>query len=352
MWKGIIPACGILTKFNCPETEPITITFSNNNCLQVLQTLCSDDNFKLEFRITQENGVRTIHIGKFGAKVVPPGGGDYFEWGRGNGLYTLTEKKVDDKAIITRLWVEGGTTNIRSDYRNYSERLQLPYPKRMNEHEHTLSDGTVIAANSEMIGIDDDNKRYIEDAQLRDKYGSDEDAAQYDKIYPKRTGKVTALVGDDVNSFIDDTMDFDLNEKDENGTKWLIAETTAKINFITGRLAGQQFELAAKNGYDHTTKKFTIIPFTDERGLTIPTADNEAYRINVGDQYNITDIHLPKAYVRMTRKKTYGMQGMMISNRARNHRRNMNSRLTALISSMRCLMTAKLAFSMSATTCR
>lgn len=281
---------------NCPETEPITITFSNNNCLQVLQTLCSDDNFKLEFRITQENGVRTIHIGKFGAKVVPPGGGDYFEWGRGNGLYTLTEKKVDDKAIITRLWVEGGTTNIRSDYRNYSERLQLPYPKRMNEHEHTLSDGTVIAANSEMIGIDDDNKRYIEDAQLRDKYGSDEDAAQYDKIYPKRTGKVTALVGDDVNSFIDDTMDFDLNEKDENGTKWLIAETTAKINFITGRLAGQQFELAAKNGYDHTTKKFTIIPFTDERGLTIPTADNEAYRINVGDQYNITDIHLPKAY--------------------------------------------------------
>lgn len=281
---------------NCPETEPITITFSNNNCLQVLQTLCSDDNFKLEFRITQENGVRTIHIGKFGAKVVPPGGGDYFEWGRGNGLYTLTEKKVDDKAIITRLWVEGGTTNIRSDYRNYSERLQLPYPKRMNEHEHTLSDGTVIAANSEMIGIDDDNKRYIEDAQLRDKYGSDEDAAQYDKIYPKRTGKVTALVGDDVNSFIDDTMDFDLNEKDENGTKWLIAETTAKINFITGRLAGQQFELAAKNGYDHTTKKFTIIAFTDERGLTIPTADNEAYRINVGDQYNITDIHLPKAY--------------------------------------------------------
>lgn len=281
---------------NCPETEPITITFSNNNCLQVLQTLCSDDNFKLEFRITQENGVRTIHIGKFGAKVIPPGGGDYFEWGRGNGLYNLTEKKVDDKAIITRLWVEGGTTNIRSDYRNYSERLQLPYPKRMNEHEHTLSDGTVIAANSEMIGIDDDNKRYIEDAQLRDKYGSDEDAAQYDKIYPKCTGKVTALVGDDVNSFIDDTMDFDLNEKDENGTKWLIAETTAKINFITGRLAGQQFELAAKNGYDNTAKKFTIIPFTDERGLTIPTADNEAYRINVGDQYNITDIHLPKAY--------------------------------------------------------
>lgn len=281
---------------NCPETEPITITFSNNNCLQVLQTLCSDDNFKLEFLITQKDGVRTIHIGKFGQKVVPPGGGDYFEWGKGNGLYTLTEKKVDDKAIITRLWVEGGTTNIRSDYRNYSERLQLPYPKRLNKHEHTLSDGTVIPAESETIGIEDDNKRYIEDAQLRDKFGSDEDAAQYDNIFPKRTGQVTALVADNINSFIDSTMDFDLNERDENGTKWLIDGTTAKINFLTGRLAGQQFELEAKKGYDNATKKFTIIPFTDERGLTIPTPDNEAYRINVGDKYNITDIHLPKAY--------------------------------------------------------
>ena len=33
----------------------------------------------------------------------------------------------------------------------------------------------------------------------------------------------------DVYSFVDGTMDFDLNEKDSNGTKWLIADTTAKI---------------------------------------------------------------------------------------------------------------------------
>lgn len=284
---------------NCPDTEPRTISFSNNNCLQVLQTLCSDDEFKLEFRITQSGGVRTIHIGKFGSKVVPPGGGDFFEWGKGYGIYTLKEKKVDDKTVITRLWVEGGTTNIRSDYRDYSGRLQLPYPKRMNRHEHTLPDGTVISANSEMIGIDDDNKRYIEDAELRDELGSDEDAAQYDDIYPKRTGKVTALVDGDINSFIDSTMDFDLSERDENGnTKWLIDEVSAKITFISGRLAGQQFELASnsKYGYVHSERRFTIIPFTDERGLTIPTEANEAYRINVGDQYKITDINLPKAY--------------------------------------------------------
>lgn len=290
------PGLWAFDEANCPDTEPRTISFSRQNCLQVLQSLCSKDNFKLEFRITQNNGVRTIHIGKFGTKVVPPSGADYFEWGKGGGLYTLKDQKVDDKAIITRLWVEGGTTNIRSDYRDYSERLQLPFPKRMNKNEHTLADGTVIPANSEMIGIDDDTKRYIEDAELAHEIGSEEDSEQYDDIFPKRTGKVTAIVEDDINSFVDDTMDFDLNEKDDQGTKYLINGVTAKITFITGRLAGQQFELKKEGGYDHSQKKFTIIPFTDKRGLTIPTTDNEAFRIEVGNTYKITDINLPKSY--------------------------------------------------------
>lgn len=260
-------------KFNekdCPETEARTIPFSRNNCLQVLQTLCSENEFNLEFLITQEDGVRTIHIGKFGSKVNPPSGSDFFEWGKGNGLFSLKEEKVDDKAIITRLWVEGGTNNIRSDYRDYSERLQLPFPKRKNKREHKLWDGTVVAAGSEMIGIDEDSKRYLEDGDLKAALGSEEDAVVYDDIYPKRTGKVTALVDGDINSFIDDTMDFDLCEKDDKGTKYLISEVNAKITFISGKLAGQQFEIAQKGGYDHATKQFKLIPFTDSRGLTIP----------------------------------------------------------------------------------
>lgn len=43
-------------------------------------------------------------------------------------------------------------------------------------------------------------------------------------------------------------------------------------------------------------KRFTLIPFTDNRGLTIPTTESEAYRITEGDTYKITDIHLPKSY--------------------------------------------------------
>lgn len=281
---------------NCPETEALTLQFSGNNCLQVLQTLCNKDNFNLEFLITQDDNVRTIHIGKFGQRVNPPGGAEYFEWGKGNGLYKLKEQKVDDKAIITRLWVEGGTTNIRTNYRNYAERLQLPCPPRYNRYRHILYDGTVVEPYTELIGISDDTKRYLEDAQLAAKIGSDEDSKTYDNIFPTRTGRVTALVDGDVNAFIDDTMDFNLNAKRNNSTIYLADGVTAKITFTSGLLAGQQFELEAKGGYDHTTKKFRIIPFTDKRGLTIPTTDTDAYRIRKHDTYKITDIFLPVNY--------------------------------------------------------
>lgn len=281
---------------NCPETEAMTIQFSGVNCLQALQTLCNSEQFNLEFQITQDKGIRTIHIGKFGKRINPPSGADFFEWGKGNGLYNLKEQKIDDKAIITRLWVEGGTTNIRSDYRGYAERLQLPM-QRMNKYDHTLTDGTVVKANTEMIGISDESKRYIENAELRDKIGSEEDVKTYDNIYPTRTGTVTAVVADDICAFIDDTMDFDLNKKGDKGTVYLVDGTSAKITFTSGRLAGQQFELEAKGGYNHETKKFRIIPFTDNRGLTIPSAETQdAYKIEVGNTYKITDIYLPESY--------------------------------------------------------
>lgn len=278
---------------SCPDTDPITLQFSKQNCLQVVQTVCKE--FKYEFRIDQKDGIRILRVGKFGAKVTPPAGNAFFEWGKGNGLFKLKEQKVDDKSIITRLWVEGGTQNIRSDYRDYSERLQLPYPKRLNQREHILSDGTVIPAKSEYIGIDDDEKRYLEDPDLRNEIGSDEDTEYYDDVYPKRTGTVTAL-GGDIYSFVDDTMDFDLNEKDSNGTKYLINGVTAKITFITGKLANQQFELKEKGGYVHSSRKFTLIKYTDERGMEFPSPDTDAFRFHEGDKYKITDINLPKSY--------------------------------------------------------
>lgn len=277
---------------DCPDTEPKTVSFSCQNCLKTLQNECKD--FDVDFQITTDkDGIHHIKIGKFGSVVTPPNGEKYFQWGRGHGLFTLVEGKVDDKAIITRMYGEGGTNNIPTAYRNYSERLQLPYPQRLNKHDHKLSDGTVVKAKTMQIGCTDDNKRYIEDAALSKKIGVEEDAIQNDDIYPRRTGKVTAL-GDDVYTFMDDTMDFDLKASNSNGTTYLIDGTSAKITFITGRLAGREFEL---HDYDHSAKKFILKPYKDARGLVFPTSNTTAFQIREGDQYKITDIIMPDSYI-------------------------------------------------------
>lgn len=285
---------------NCPETDPLLMSFSKQNCLNALQTICKE--FKHDFFITESNGIRTIHIGNNGNIITPPGGKSHFEWGEGNGLYRLKEKSVDDKSIISRLWVEGGTDNIKSNYRNYSQRLQLPL-SRLNKKAHTLYDGTIIPAGSQTIGISSEARRFIEDSVLSVKLGGVvEDTEHYDHIFPQRTGEVTAkptategedgqIIPADIFSFIDEEM-FDLTAKDgSDNTLYLVDGVSAKLTFISGSLAGQQFEIES---YDHATKTFKIIEFADSRGLKFPS---DAFPIRVGDKYKLTDIVMPQLYV-------------------------------------------------------
>ncbi|MDD4592503.1 MAG: hypothetical protein PHG06_19060 [Parabacteroides sp.] len=143
----------------------------------------------------------------------------------------------------------------------------------------------------------------MEDASLSIKLGGVvEDTEHYDHIYPQRTGEVTAkpIATEDEDgatippnplSFIDSQM-FDLTAKDgDDNTLYLIDGVSAKITFISGRLAGQQFEIEE---YDHSTKTFTIIEFTDSRGLKFPS---DAFPISVGDKYKLTDIVMPQSYI-------------------------------------------------------
>lgn len=294
------PGIWVFDEANCPDTEPKTLSFSKQNCLQVLQTVCNE--FKFDFVINQANGIRTIKVGNFGRVIVPPSGSTHFEWGKGLGLFNLKEKKIDDKSIITRLWVEGGTKNLKAGYRDFSDRLQLPYPARMNTQQHKLHDGTVIEPYTQFIGIFDDAKRYIEDATMKNSIGSIEDTEYFDEIFPHRTGVISAL-GADIYSFVDNEMDFDLKAKDAVGnTLHLIDGVSAKITFITGKLAGMQFEL---EDYTHGSKTFKIIKHTDERGLSFPTVDSTAFRFKVGDKYKITDINLPDVYVESAEEKLW-----------------------------------------------
>lgn len=246
---------------DCPETEVVTLSFSNENCLAVLQNLCSSDSFDKEFEITEVENVCTINI----KEVIGQTHATTYEYGRGKGLYDLTRQTVSQKNIVNRLYAFGSQRNLKSDYRGFSQRLKLP----------------------------EIDSSYLEDAASIASYGRIEGVKIFEEIYPHRTGTITAL-GSSVFQFVDSAMDFDLNATDEGETLYLIAGTAAKIHFNSGNLAGYEFELSA---YNHSTRTFTIKKFADERGQVFPDASTSAFQFDIGDEYVILDIMMPASYV-------------------------------------------------------
>lgn len=244
----------------CPDTaEDKTLTFSESeNCLSVIQNLCKE--FDTEFEVLY-SGKYTINFKKIG-KTFPY----KFEFGKNNGLYQLTRENVSTSNIVTRLKVYGSTENITAKYR--AQRLCLPNRSKRDS--------------------------YIEDAAAVRKYGIWEARKYFDDIKPSRTGKVEKIFSDSVLKFVDSTM-FDLNEKDESGnTKYLLAETSAKVHFNTGNLAGYEFEV---HSYDHATHTFTLKKQTDERGNVFPSESTPAFRFSEKDEYKLIDIALPQSYI-------------------------------------------------------
>lgn len=243
-----------------PDTEYKTLTYSSQNCLQVLQSLCKD--FNVEFEILRNGTNRVLN---FRAKV----GTDFphaFSYGRTGGAYAIERKTNTNQNVVTKLFAFGSSNNLGSGYR-YS-RLCLPEKTK--------------------------NQSYITDENVVAIFGKRENVRTWDDIKPERTGEITADP-QNYRTFTDSTMDFDLNETAEAGsTKWLINGTTAKVTFQTGNLAGYTFDL---NSYNHATKTFVINTFTDENGLIFPNKDSEAFQFKRGDKYILTDILVPQSYI-------------------------------------------------------
>lgn len=241
----------------CPETDgDNTLTFSeSDNCLSVLQTLCSEDKFGVEFEIERVNGVYVINIKKTIGQTLP----FVLEYGKGKGLYSISRENVSSSNIVTRLKVYGSTENITSKYR--ADRLC-------------------------MFGKDKTSS-YIEKADAVAKYGIFEGRKNFD-IKPTFTGKVSSVVDGDVLSFIDTSFPFDINAKNASGeTLYLISGVSAKVHFNSGNLAGYEFEVHA---YDHTTHKFTLVKQTDDRGNVFPSETSPAFQIGKNDTYKVLDI--------------------------------------------------------------
>lgn len=248
---------GTYTLGGFPETDVRNHIVSSENVLAVLQRVCND--YGYEFELIRSDGNIVLNIGAIGTIKVFA-----LKYGAGNGLYTLERQLVDDSNVFTRLFAYGGTRNLKSDYRNFSKRLKLP----------------------------GNDQSYVQDSDAISRLGIIEATKVFDDVYPKRTGVITSVSS--TNSFVDSTMDFDLNATDGQGqTLYLIPGNAPKVHFNTGNLAGYEFEIAS---YNHANKTFTLKYYKDERGLQLPSND-VAFALSPGDEYVLLDIVMPQSYV-------------------------------------------------------
>jgi len=229
------------------STGDKTISFNEDNCLGALQKICQE--FETEFKVSQSSDNKSITIGTFGSIL-----GTTFEYGKGKGLYNLSRQTLNDKSVVNRLYLFGGTKNIPPNYRNFSQRL-------------TIQGG------------------YIQDNASISAFGIIEGVKTYEDIFPKRKGTVTFVGGQLV--FADESMNFDIKDS-------LIEGMTAKVSFVSGGLSGYTFDVKK---YDAALKAYTLMPFQDERGLELPSATLPGFTIDVGDEYILENILLPSSYI-------------------------------------------------------
>ena len=246
---------GIWTRGTCDQTD-ITyknLHFSQQNCREVVQTLCSEFSGELWF-----NQKQICFTDELGADS-----GLTFQYRAG--LRNIQRQTVSDKNIVTRLYAFGSDKNLGTTYRSGKKRLEFDdYPNTEMEHRNYLSKNTAT-------------------------YGIIEHTEFFEDIYPHRTGTVSAVNSINVLKFTDSSMPSVFLD---NLAPYLISGVTAKIHFNTGDLAGYEFEIS---DYDSTTKEFTAIAVKpSENEDEIP---NSVMKPAIGDTYVLVDIMMPQTYV-------------------------------------------------------
>lgn len=321
-----------------PATEVNTITFSNDNCTTALQKIC--DAFRVRYisapYVDESDQPYIRYIFQYSATRYM-----YSEWGR-IGL-TLTELAIGsegERKFCTVLYPFGSDRNIPSNYRDYSKRLKPTgdeyiqsddmldtygryeaaevvdsiFPHRVGTITSIPTDETfstqliVYSAGTDRVYLPEGTDPFL--FKVGDVLTDNALIPSGAKIvYVQNNSSPYYLIIDqltlgaginpttitrgltDYYSFCDSGM-FDLNETDENGHVYLCQELAPKITFNTGYLAGYSF---AVHSYNHSTHRFTVVPITDERDLTIP--NENGFYFQVGDEYVLTDIKLPDSYV-------------------------------------------------------
>lgn len=226
------------------SSDPQNLRFDDLSCREALTQVA--DAFKMEFSIVN----KTINLRDAEGSDTSLS----FSYGRGNGLYSLTQLSVEESRIITRVYGYGAAKNLNYDYRSGAKRLMFDDLKLENN----------IALYGEREGIYKD-----------------------DTIYPKRTGSATAVSNNHttkVYKITDSTIDFDIND-------YLLEGVEAKIVFKNGELGGNEFVITH---YDHDTKTITYAFNQEGNDAVIPNATFEAA---VSDEYTLVDVYLPQSYI-------------------------------------------------------
>jgi len=172
-----------------------------------------------------------------------------FEYGKGNGLYSLSRKSLQNKKIVTRAYARGGDKNLPEGMFNY---FNIPGYVEKNVSLYGIREGELI----------------------------DED------IYPQRTSTITAIsqINKQFFTITDVAIDFDLNGQRIEGE-------SAYVVFKSGLLEGNQFEI---HSYNNSTKTIRFKANDEGNGALFPTENVHA---EIGDKYTLIGIRMPQSYI-------------------------------------------------------
>lgn len=221
------------------------LTFDNVTCRQAITLLA--EAFEMEYGF---NGNTVLMAKQIGSLLE----GHTFSQGKGRGFYQLTEVAMPDTVFGTRFKGFGGTDNIPKDYRG-------------GMVENIVMTGEYVESNIEL-------------------YGPIVVNVFFSDIIPTREGTLTAVVAPLV--FKDDTIDFDINFQEIEGSKLI---------FTSGELGGHEFEIQS---FNYNTKTITIKEKVEKSGYKLP---NDTFKARAGDKYKLVGITMPESYVTAAENK-------------------------------------------------
>ncbi|WP_071145747.1 hypothetical protein [Bacteroides ihuae] len=231
----------------CPDTDYVNITFAGVTCRDALNTFASK--FGVEYYAENKTLNFVSHIEKETGLI--------FTQGKGEGLYEVDKKNVDDGDLVTRVYAKGGTENVIPGEGDYDGRLILP-------------------------------EGYIEN--FSDSNRVVEAVVEFDDIHPTFEGAVGVISGDNNREFICAAIDFDLAD--------VAVSDEARVNFLTGDLMGKSFEFK----WNNSLKKITLIYQEDELAAidattgVRPNIPSASKHLRGGELFNFTGIKLSGTY--------------------------------------------------------